>query len=142
MSPRKFAPGWLTSRLVSSTDGSPQSPSTTSVDAPSSTLVIQTVASVERGRTVYITVTHRPAPTSGTRPSDATLSETSHSPGRGRSLVGPITGGVVGGVILFSIALLALFFFRRRRNARERNEATLSPPYADSDMSEQLRGRE
>ena len=52
--------------------------------------------------------------------------------------VGPIAGGVLGGVAAIALALLLFILLRRKRQAKENRRATLPPPYVDADMSEEL----
>jgi hypothetical protein len=136
-------PEWLISRLATITE---ESKPTTSSTEPSSSQTstsdasIHTFTSVQEGRTVFVTVTEQPAPTEAVTAPNATSNE-EYSKGNSK-LAGPVAGGVVGGVALLAIAFFSLYLFLRyrdRKRTKERDEATLPPPYSATDMSGQLR---
>ncbi|KAF2019898.1 hypothetical protein BU24DRAFT_406510 [Aaosphaeria arxii CBS 175.79] len=117
------------------TTSKPPSPTPTAKPSPpNATPTVETLASVEGDKTVYITVTHEP-PTSTSLPDFASLNASSKPP------IGPIVGGVVGGTTIIIISLLLLLFYRRKKRQNEQRRATLPPPYqttTDPDMSSQL----
>ncbi|KAF2636142.1 hypothetical protein P280DRAFT_158636 [Massarina eburnea CBS 473.64] len=97
-----------------------------------------TIASVNTdGHTVYITTTANPSTSSSAQPSADTSLNRQQSRSNG-TRVGAIAGGVVGGVAVLSTVLFLLFFLRRKKRVKEKQQATLPPPYAGGDMSEQL----
>ncbi|KAF2793122.1 hypothetical protein K505DRAFT_375553 [Melanomma pulvis-pyrius CBS 109.77] len=98
---------------------------------------VESIASISGGQTVFITVTQdasHPSQTSSTTSStgDVTRKSSTH--------VGAISGGVLGGVVAIVLSLLLFFLLRRKRKAKENRRATLPPPYADADMSEEIGG--
>lgn len=117
---------------------SPVSTLISTTQQPSS---IETIASVEEGETVYITVTHAQSTTARTAvatPIPQPVSQEQN--GNNSNSAGPIAGGVIGGLALLSAILFIFFLYRRKKRMNERKRATLPPPYsaADTDMSEEL----
>lgn len=146
MGSKDIPTGLLNLRLASYTNSvfsSPTSPTATagpsSPQSPSPTSDVQTIASISRGQTIFITVTYDSAPSQSPLPSDTPPPENATSKIK-NSAVGAIAGGTVCGVAVLSLLLFIFFFLRRKKQAKERRRATL-PPYVDGDMSEQL-GRE
>lgn len=141
MGSRGIATQWLISRLASHSNSAPgpllPSAQASSVETKASPSAVQTIASVSAGRTVHVTVTQDAASTATT--SDTAVSADS-SLNRSKSPAGTIAGAVVGGVVLLGLALYVLFFLRSKKRAQEREQATLPPPYVNTDMSEELSG--
>ncbi|KAH7124113.1 hypothetical protein B0J11DRAFT_331114 [Dendryphion nanum] len=116
------------------------------VPSPASTLIstttrpssVETIASIEGGKTVYITVTHSQEPTTRADVATPTAQTASQNRNDGNSKAGPIAGGVIGGLTLLSAAIFVVFLLRRKKRANEWRQATLPPPYAAADMSEEL----
>ncbi|KAF2187124.1 hypothetical protein K469DRAFT_686324 [Zopfia rhizophila CBS 207.26] len=111
----------------------PAEPTSVQVEASRSASAVETIASVNGGQTIFITVTHDSSPTVATAPS-----LTPDPPREGKSSIGAIVGGVVGGLVVIVLAILLFFLLRRRKRAKNLKEATLPPSYANGDMSEHL----
>ena len=128
---------WLSSRLASQTSQGPSSPSSTAHTSPDQTTTspVATISSIKDGHTVYVTVSKESTPTT-------TVQAGTEEPRGGNTPVGAIAGGVVGALALASLALIALWFIRRKKLAKQHRRATLPPPYTEPDMSAQLGGGE
>ncbi|KAF2663035.1 hypothetical protein K491DRAFT_13248 [Lophiostoma macrostomum CBS 122681] len=126
---------WLSSRLASQTFQGHSSPSslvsTSTSPEQTRTSPAETISSIKDGHTVYVTISEAPTPTA-TGQTGAQPAKDENTP------VGAIAGGVVGVLALAGLALIAIWFMRRKKLAKQHRRATLPPPYTEPDMSAQL----